>query len=156
MDYYFISDFLPEIAVFYCQQTLNNRVKLPERIYRRGDFFARIIILPCSCKVEVYQILKLLEKGIDGVQLIFCSQKKCRFLICNDKQNEFRINYVRNILSQTNIEERRLSCFIKKTKLTVNNFIELTTGYAKQIKNLGPNPMKGTLNNDYCRMETFI
>ena len=50
-----------------------------------AGFRARLKMVPCSSKVEVWHLLKLVEEGADGVELVCCSEDVCQFLVGNDR-----------------------------------------------------------------------
>lgn len=133
--------FAPEIVVLYCRQTLDAEAKPPEGTRQGDGFSARLVVLPCSSKMEGYQMLKLLERGVDGVQLVACPEKACRFLVGNNRA-ERRVAHARGLLAQAGMDEARLE-LSRAAELTLNDLMNLAGRHAGRIKDLGPNPMKG-------------
>jgi coenzyme F420-reducing hydrogenase delta subunit len=133
--------FTPEIVVLYCRQTLDAETRPPEGTRPGDGFSARMVLLPCSSKMEAYQLLKLVEQGADGVHLVACPEKACRFLVGNNRA-ERRIAHARGLLAQAGMGEGRLE-LTRAANLTVDDLMTLAGRHAAQVKTLGPNPMKG-------------
>lgn len=133
--------FTPEIVVLYCQQTLDADTRPPEGTRPGKGFSARMVLLPCSSKMEAYQLLKLVEQGADGVHLVACPEKACRFLVGNNRAGR-RVAHARGLLAQAGMGEARLE-LSRAANLTVDDLMTLAGRQAEQVKTLGPNPMKG-------------
>jgi coenzyme F420-reducing hydrogenase delta subunit len=93
--------FEPESVVFYCQQSLAPGEALGEGIRSGPGFRVRLVGLPCSSKIEVYHLVKQLEKGADGIMILACPPVGCRFLTGNTKA-ERKVQYVRRMLEELN------------------------------------------------------
>jgi F420-non-reducing hydrogenase iron-sulfur subunit len=134
-------DFQPEIAVLYCRQTLDPEVRPPEGPRQAGSCQARLVLLPCSSKVEAFQMLRLLEQGADGVHIVACPEKACRFLVGNQRA-ERRVAHARELLQQIGMGEERIN-FTRGADLAIDDLLALAKAQAEKVKSLGPNPMKG-------------
>lgn len=136
-----LPDFQPEIAVLYCRQTLDPEVRPPEGSRPGQGFTARLVLLPCSSKVEAYQMLRLLEQGVDGVHLVACPDKACRFLVGNNRA-ERRVERARQLLDTIAMGADRV-IMTRAADLGGEDLMALAKAQAEQLKSLGPNPMKG-------------
>jgi coenzyme F420-reducing hydrogenase delta subunit len=140
---WFMTDlFVPEIVVLYCGRVIRADVHLSE-IRKNGEGFrARFVMLPCSSKAEVGHFVKLIEEGADGVQLITCPEKACRFLTGNDAAKS-RFKYAVQLLVETGMEGERLR-MTRKSNLALEEMMTLAGEFAKTIFTLGENPMKNS------------
>jgi F420-non-reducing hydrogenase iron-sulfur subunit len=135
------SDFEPEIVLLYCRQSLAPEAKPFEGVRPGKGFSARLVVLPCSSKMEPRHLLRVLENGPDSVLLVACPQSQCRFLVGNVRA-EKRVAYARGLLDQVGMGAERLA-LARGENLSVDDLMELAAGRAAQVKNLGKNPLKG-------------
>jgi coenzyme F420-reducing hydrogenase delta subunit len=138
------SDFQPEIAILYCRRTLDAETRPPEGVRPGPGLAARLVLLPCSSKVEAYQMLRLLEQGADGVHLVACPERACRFLVGNNRA-ERRVAHARDLLQSVGVDQARLT-LTRAADLTVDDLVALAQAQASRVKSLGPNPMKGVIH----------
>jgi len=132
----------PELVVLYCRQSLAAEVK-PFQGRRPGEGFnARLVLLPCSSKMEPRHLLKILEGGADGVLVVACPQDACRFLVGNSRA-ERRADYTRVLLDQVGMGAERLA-LVRGRGLDVDGVMKLAAGQADKLKQLGPNPLGET------------
>jgi F420-non-reducing hydrogenase iron-sulfur subunit len=134
-------DFEPEIAVLYCQYSVARNADLSLVEKKASGFKVRLFMLPCSSKVEVAHLLRILETGTDGIQVIGCPDRHCRFLIGNQRA-EKRVEYARNLLSEIDIGAERIG-MERGQGMEAEELLELSGIRAEQVRQLGPNPMKG-------------
>ncbi len=135
-----IEDFACEVVMIYCQHCVKEHEKIAVAAQKSGDFKVKTVMVPCSSKIEVPNLLKILERGVDAVGVIACLQEKCQFLI-GSKRAEKRIGYARGLLEQIHISPERLS-ITRKSALSAERVIELAADRARAVRPLGPSPMK--------------
>ena len=87
-------------------------------------------------------MLKLLDNGADGVQVVGCTAKQCRFLV-GSTMAEKRVEYTCGLLDEIQIGADRLG-MERTDPLTTARLVELAEQRAAAVRSLGPNPMKGT------------
>lgn len=68
----------PRILAFVCQWSIRAENEW-ERLQRLGDESLRVVILPCSGRVEPSLILLALSKGVDGVLVMGCHEGECHY-----------------------------------------------------------------------------
>jgi coenzyme F420-reducing hydrogenase delta subunit len=73
--------FEPEVLVLYCGHSVSDGRGVSETVRRGDGFSTKAIMVPCSSKIEVAYMLKLIEQGNDGVVLVGCPERECRFLV---------------------------------------------------------------------------
>lgn len=135
------SAFEPQIVLLYCRQSLAPEAKPFEGTRLGRGFSARLVVMPCSSKMEPRHLLRVLEKGSDGILLVACPEGSCRFLVGNVRA-EKRIAYTRGLLDQAGMGAERLA-LERGQSLNIDDLMELAAGRAAQVKSLGPNPLKG-------------
>ena len=135
------ANFQPEIVALYCRQSLDAEERPQEGARQAQGFSARLVMLPCSSKVEAYQMLKIVEQGADGVLLVACPEKACRFLVGSLKA-ERRLTRASQLLGQVNMGAGRVA-LKRAADLTIADILALAGQLAEQVKTLGQNPMKG-------------
>jgi coenzyme F420-reducing hydrogenase delta subunit len=131
------TSFKPEIIMLYCQHCIKDGVNI---IVESQQSSVRPVMMPCSSKIEIPYILKILEEGADGVEIVACPVNKCRFLIGSHRA-EKRVEYIRRLLEEIGIGAERLG-LSHGLDLPYKALSSLVAGRAQAVKTLGPNPMK--------------
>ena len=134
------SSFEPEVVVLYCQHCLCDGADIASESKGISGFGFRSVMMPCSSKIEVSYILKILERGADAVQVFACPVNKCRFLIGSSRTVK-RVEYTRSLLEQIDIGAARVGISLV-SGLTAEKFISLAAERAEAVEPLGANPMK--------------
>ena len=132
--------FDPEIVVLYCQHCMAGEANVTIASQETRGLRVRATMLPCSSKVEVPHLLKILEQGADGVELVACPQDVCRFLVGSLKA-EKRIDRASGLLEQIRMGGQRLG-LSRRAKLSAQDLLALARARAEAVRPLGPNPMK--------------
>jgi F420-non-reducing hydrogenase iron-sulfur subunit len=137
--------FEPEIVVLYCQRCVQTRTgetsaDIEVEAEHALGFSVQPVMMPCSSKIEVPYILKILERGADAVEVVACPADECRFLV-GSLRAEKRIDYVRGLLDEIRVGADRVG-ISRGPGLSAQDLIELAAERAEKTKALGPNPMK--------------
>ena len=136
-----MENFQPEITLLYCRQSLSPQAK-PVEGRRAGEgFTARLVVLPCSSKVQLPHLMRLLQAGGDGLQIVACPEKACQHLVGSNRA-ENRINYAQSLLEQVGMGAERLG-LERGAGLSVQDLLDMAGRRAEAVRALGPNPMKG-------------
>jgi len=130
----------PEIVVLYCQHCVAQDAHVAVAAEQVRGLTVRPTLMPCSSKVEVPHLLRILEQGADGVELVACPEAKCRFLVGSLKAEQ-RVSRARGLLEEIRMGGQRLG-FSRKEKLSAEALLDLAEARAVAVKPLGPNPMK--------------
>jgi coenzyme F420-reducing hydrogenase delta subunit len=80
-------------------------------------------MMPCSSKIEVPYILKILEAGALAVEIVACPEKGCKFLV-GSRRAEKRIEYIRGLLEQIGCSRQRVG-ISRKLSQSPQELIEL-------------------------------
>ncbi len=134
------NDFEPKILGFACNWCTYagadlagvSRFQYPPNI--------RMIRVMCSGRVEPLFILKAFAIGADGVLVGGCHPGDCHYMKGNYKARR-RIELTKRLLGQFGIEPERLRLeWISASE--GKRFAEVVTDFTKEIKELGPSPLK--------------
>jgi F420-non-reducing hydrogenase iron-sulfur subunit len=136
----------PEIVVLFCQQSVDRTVELANAYRDLPGLKARLVVLPCSSQVEVRQMVKILEKGADAVQIVACSESACRFLVGSSKA-ERRVEYVRKLLEEIDFGPERVG-IVRGMNVSAEQLLEWARERADLVRGLGPNPMRARTGGD--------
>ncbi len=110
------------------------RLKYPNNI--------RIIRVPCTGKVDIIHLLRAFEKGADGVYIVGCMEGNCHFDSGNLRARK-RVERAQNILNSIGIEGERLQMY-NLSASEAPRFVEIALEMTEKIRDLGPNPIKGS------------
>ena len=132
--------FEPEILVLYCGHTVGQGDRLSEGTKTGPGFKARFIMMPCSSKVEVAHLVKLIEQGADGITIVACPEQQCQFLV-GSARAEGRVRYTRILLDEAGVSAERVG-MAREQGLSVEGIMALAEKRAEAVRPLGPNPMK--------------
>jgi len=99
------------ITVFYCAQQGEKIGQILEGLNGGWAKKIRRVPLPCSGKLEVFQLTKALEGGADGVALFGCPEGACRYLVGSSRARG-RAAYTGRILEEIGLERDRVRRFV--------------------------------------------
>ena len=133
--------FEPEIVVLYCEHSKPTGGTTLSAEKSAEGFKLRTVMLPCSSKIEPQHLLKIIEGGVDGVELVGCPEGRCKFLVGN-RRAEKRVNYTRRLLEDIDMGAERIG-MIRPEKFTTDQLLETAKKRVEAVRELGPNPMKG-------------
>ncbi|MBU0462478.1 MAG: hydrogenase iron-sulfur subunit [Proteobacteria bacterium] len=105
----------------------------------------RIIIIPCTGKVDIIHILRAFEKGADGVYVVGCMEGDCHYNEGNFRARK-RVEQAAKILDQVGVGGERVKMFNLSSgegPLFAQYSIEMDT----KIKKLGPSPIRNAKQN---------
>ncbi len=133
-------NFEPKILVFscnWCSYTSAdlagiNRYKYPHNI--------NIVRFMCSGRIEPEIIMKAFEYGADGVIVTGCKLDECHYISGNYRAKE-RIETTQILMDLIGLDSRRLQAeWLSAAE--GKKFAETMKDFVKQIKTLGPNPLR--------------
>lgn len=100
----------------------------------------RAVMMPCSSKIEVPYVLKLLESGTDAVEIVACPEKSCKFLT-GSLRAEKRVEYIRDLLKTIGYASERVG-ISRKLSQKPDQLMKIAGALADAVRPLGANPMK--------------
>jgi len=135
-----MAEFEPRILAFCCNWCSYagadlagvSRIQYPPNI--------RIIRVMCSGRVEPEFVAKALSSGADGVLVLGCHIGDCHYIHGNH-QTAKRMAVLKRILGYLGIDPSRVRLeWVSAAEGA--RFAEVVTEFTKEIKELGPNPLK--------------
>jgi len=129
-----------EVVVLYCQHGLCDEAKASAWSEQACGLSVRAIMMPCSSKIEVHYILRILESGADAVEIVACPEKSCKFLV-GSLRAEKRVEYVRGLLEKIGYTPERVG-ISRRLAQSPQELIVLAKARADAVRAFGVNPMK--------------
>ncbi len=135
-------EFEPKILAFCCNWCAYagadlagvSRMQYPPNI--------RIIRVMCSGRVDPEFVLKAFTLGADGVLVLGCHPGDCHYLSGNYKTMR-RVPLTKRLLEQFGVEQERLKLeWVSAAEGA--RFAQVVTDFTSKVKELGPNPLKGS------------
>ena len=100
----------------------------------------RVILVPCTGRVDVIHLLKAIEEGADGVYVAGCLEGDCHYINGNLKAKK-RVGLVKKILTELGLEAERVEMY-NMSAAQGPRFAEIAREMTEKIKTLGPSPLK--------------
>ena len=132
--------FVPRIVAFCCQYCAYAAADLAGIMRLQYDPNIRIILVPCTGRVDVIHLLRAIEDGADGVLIAGCLEGGCHFLEGNFKAKN-RVRFVKDLLGRIGIEAERLQMF-NLSSAEGPRFAEIANEMTEKIRALGPSPLR--------------
>ncbi len=133
-------NFNPEITVLYCRQSVEQTTDVTQVPGLVDGARARLVAMPCSSKVEVPHLMRILEDGADGVLVIACPDKQCRFLVGNTRA-EKRVAHAAGLLEEIGMGAARVA-IVRGENLKEDDLARLCRQQADAVAPLGMNPLR--------------
>jgi F420-non-reducing hydrogenase iron-sulfur subunit len=124
------------IAIFYCSRHEKEIHQILEGCNGSGVKEFRRVPLPCSGKLEVFQLTRAFEGGADGVALFGCPEGACRYLVGSSRARG-RVAHAERILEEIGLGRDRLRRFILGDQTTGESLKEMGQ-WVEKIRSLGP------------------
>jgi F420-non-reducing hydrogenase iron-sulfur subunit len=132
--------FVPRIVAFCCQYCAYAAADLAGSMRLQYDPNIRIVLVPCTGRIDVIHILRAIEDGADGVYVAGCLEGGCHFLEGNFKAKK-RVRFVKKLLERIGIEPERLEMF-NLSSAEGPRFAAIAREMTEKIKALGPSPLR--------------
>jgi coenzyme F420-reducing hydrogenase delta subunit len=100
----------------------------------------KIILVPCSGKVDVLHLMRAIQKGADGVYVVGCLEGTCHYNEGNYRARE-RVEHVRTLMEEVGLEPERVRMY-NLSSGEGPTFAAYAKEMTENIKELGPNPLK--------------
>jgi F420-non-reducing hydrogenase iron-sulfur subunit len=99
----------------------------------------RVIMVPCTGRVDVIHLLGAIEEGADGVYVAGCLEGDCHYINGNLKARK-RVERVKKIMAELGLEPERVEMY-NLSAAQGPRFAEIAREMTEKIKNLGPSPV---------------
>jgi coenzyme F420-reducing hydrogenase delta subunit len=100
----------------------------------------KIVLLPCTGKVDLIHLLRAFEKGADGAYVVGCLEGDCHFNSGNLRARK-RVEQAQNILEKIGIGGERVQMY-NLSSSEAPRFVQVAKEMTERIKVLGANPIK--------------
>ncbi len=134
--------FEPQIVAFCCNFCAYAAADLAGASRLQYPPSIKIVLLPCTGKLDLLYLLRAFENGADGIMVAGCLEGNCHFVRGNINAKR-RVNYLKNLLDQIGLGGQRLEMFNMSSAMG-GAFAEAATRITETVKGLGPNPLKKT------------
>ena len=134
------AEFEPTIVAFCCNWCAYAGADLAGTSRFEYPTNVRVIRVMCTGRIDPTIILSAFRSGADGVLIAGCHPGDCHYVKGNYAM-ERRFNFLKDILKHLGIEPERL-ILEWVSAAEGGKFAALIRNTAKQIKDLGPNPLK--------------
>ncbi|MCE5249042.1 hydrogenase iron-sulfur subunit [bacterium] len=137
------TSFEPKIVAFCCRYCAYASADLAGSMRIQYPPNVRIILTPCTGRLEIPFFMKALENGADGVLVAGCLEGGCHFQNGNLWARK-RVDYVRNLMNEIGIEEDRLR-MVNVSAAMARPLADIITDMVETVRALGPNRLKDGL-----------
>ena len=100
----------------------------------------RVIMVPCSGRVDIIHLLKTFEAGADAVFVAGCLEGECHYLKGNFQAKK-RVNKLKKDFAQMGFEPDRLEMF-NLASSEGPKFAAIVTEMVERTLKLGPSPLR--------------
>lgn len=128
--------FDPKIVAFCCRYCAYSAADLAGSMRLQYPDNVRIILIPCTGKVDVKYLLDAVEKGADGVLVAGCLEGNCHFLTGNYRAKK-RVNRTKAICEEIGIEADRVEMYNLSAGMGPR-FAEIIQEFTDRVQKLGP------------------
>jgi F420-non-reducing hydrogenase iron-sulfur subunit len=101
----------------------------------------KIILVPCTGRVDILHLLKAFENGADAVFVAGCLEGECHYLTGNIQAKK-RVNKLKKDLPQIGLEPERLEMF-NLSSSDGPRWAAICKEMSQRAHGLGPSPVKG-------------
>jgi coenzyme F420-reducing hydrogenase delta subunit len=126
-----------KIVVYHCRN-LQLFPKGKHKEFGRAHPGIKLVMTPCSGKVEAHHLLNTLASGAQGVLVLACAETACRFMEGSMRSHK-RTDYAREWLRKLGIETERVR-FVHVPPRDVTALERLLEDFSKQLDAFGTLP----------------
>jgi len=131
-----MSDFEPKIVAYCCNFCAFAAADLAGAMRIQYPPNVRIILLPCTGKVDAILLMKAFEDGVDGVFVAGCMEGECHFMEGNLRAKK-KVTYVKRLLEEVGTNPQRIEMFNLSSAMG-GRFAEIVEEMTQRVKKLGP------------------
>jgi F420-non-reducing hydrogenase iron-sulfur subunit len=135
-----VEEFVPKIIAFCCQYCAYAAADLAGVMRLEYAPNVRIVLVPCTGRVDVIHLLRAIEDGADGVYVAGCLEGGCHFLEGNFKAKK-RVRFVKGLLKNIGVEPERIEMF-NLSSAEGPRFADIANEMTDRITTLGPSPLR--------------
>jgi F420-non-reducing hydrogenase iron-sulfur subunit len=134
------SSYSPKVLGFLCQWCSYNGADLAGAMRLQYPPEIRIIMVPCTGRVDILHLLQAFEVGGDAVFISGCHEGDCHYMAGNYHAPK-RVRRVKAILEKVGLEPERLEMFHVSAS-EGPKFAAVAREMTERAYKLGPNPVR--------------
>jgi coenzyme F420-reducing hydrogenase delta subunit len=119
------------VVVLYCQHCVEDTHAVAAAADAAPGLDLEVVMMPCSSKVQVPELLKILDRGADAVEVVACPEKACRFLV-GSRRAEKRMRYAAELLRRAGLDPNRVG-ITRARALSADELVALAAGRAAAL-----------------------
>ncbi|MBF0550741.1 MAG: hydrogenase iron-sulfur subunit [Deltaproteobacteria bacterium] len=128
--------FEPAILAICCQWCSYAAADLAGAMRLNYPPNVKIMLVPCTGRVDILHLLRALETGVDGVFISGCLLGDCHYVNGNYKATK-RMAYTKKILSEIGMEPERVEMYYNSSAMGPQ-FAQTCRDFTERIRGLGP------------------
>jgi coenzyme F420-reducing hydrogenase delta subunit len=140
------SPFEPEITVFMCNYCAYMAADTAGALRIKYPANVKLVKLPCTGKTDARYLLAAFEQGADGVCVVGCPIGNCHHVHGNER-GLARVKHTKRLLDEIGLGGTRLEMYFASGGMG-NAFANAVREMTERVKEVGPNPLRATENNE--------
>jgi len=128
--------FEPKILAFCCRWCSYAAADLAGSMRLQYPTSIRIIMVPCTGRMDILHILKAVEGGADGILVSGCLPGDCHYISGNEKAAK-RIAYTKKLFEEIGIEPERVEIYFNSSGMGPQ-FANMCRAFTEKVKEIGP------------------
>ncbi len=134
------SSYSPKVLGFLCQWCSYSGADLAGAMRLQYPPEIRIIMVPCTGRIDILHLLQAFEAGADTVFVSGCHEGDCHYLTGNYHARK-RVERLKEILQGGGLEPERVEMFYVSAS-EGPKFAAIAQEMTQRAYKLGPNPMR--------------
>lgn len=132
--------FQPQIVAFCCNYCAYAAADLAGSLRLSYPPNIKVVLLPCTGRLDTLEVLHTFERGADGVLVAGCLEGDCHFQAGNLNARR-RVEHVQELLEQVGLNPRRVQ-MVNMSSAMGAHFAMAAAEMAADVQNMGPNPLR--------------
>ncbi len=133
-------EYYPEVLGICCRWCSYTGADLAGAMRLQYPPAVKIMMVPCTGRVDILHILKAFEAGWDAVFVSGCHEGDCHYLSGNIQARK-RVAKVKKVLAEIGLEPERVEMFWVSSS-EGPKFAQVAQEMTERAMKLGPNPVK--------------
>jgi F420-non-reducing hydrogenase iron-sulfur subunit len=117
----------------FCCATSYEQAEITQNINQSG-IETKVVLIPCSGKLDILYLTKAFETGADGVAVMICKEGDCRYLEGNMRAKK-RVDAVEKLLEEAGLGQGRIT-FIQMKDNGITQAVNELEGFFQRIKDI--------------------
>ena len=127
------------LALFCCQSICESSEADRKFLEEKCGDSLRLHVIPCSGRVEPFDLLQALEKFADAAYVIACTNTGCRYFKENRRAHK-QVQRAQWIIRSIGLDQERIGIIVKSKKDT-RSLAKIAEEVLDSICKLGPSPV---------------